>query len=664
MDFKLDSLRGGLDDFTPPNATPRDACRVAENVELFYSTLGERRLGCRAYSPLPGGMTTDGLLDGAVWSARHRPDDNPLHDELWVMTRDTDNVGKLYRLASDGWHQVTMGDAPNLVGDYAFRIYGQSLHGKFFVAYKSGVDRLHVWDGTTFRRVGISNTATIASVADEGGGAYPATKTYYRVRYLIMSGSQVLVRSEPTASVNITPSGAGAGVRVTINTLPGETVTHWELEASLDDATYYILAKTAIGTLFYDNTTLQTAFSTFPQSDPVNTYGTVPSVQYLAADEDRLLLGGSFETAADGSAIRWTPVGNDPSPGPDERLNLTTDPRIDLDGLDGGSLSGLSRVVNGQLMAFKREQGIYQILRTQQLVGAYSGSKMTSARGALPRSIIEANDEAGRPALYWLDPNVGPMRYGSNGLEFVGYDVTNTWKTVGSLTATHPCHGLFYASKYQVHWWVAVSGSATPNAKIIVHTNLMKPDYAHGPRGGWVTVPAPCLIANAYSSVMFATDITTGNTVAVPFIGKATWVSNGLQQFTVLQRCDQYDDDANDSGGDPNAAYTARIRSRGFQLSGILNQSELRQGAILATAVNGGTVDVRIVKNYGTETVTRTASLTPTVAEEFVVAQLDSLSLAELTTVEIEIRDTAGAPSPTRWRVHEFSGAPTAGQSA
>ena len=47
--FVINSIRGGMNNQDPPQALPDDQAVLLENVEFFYSTLGERRLGCFLY---------------------------------------------------------------------------------------------------------------------------------------------------------------------------------------------------------------------------------------------------------------------------------------------------------------------------------------------------------------------------------------------------------------------------------------------------------------------------------------------------------------------------------------------------------------------------------------------------------------------------------------
>lgn len=638
-DFTLDSLRGGLDDFTPVSALAKDACTLAENVEFYSSTLGERRAGCAVPNAgLPVGITGDAILDAAVWMFHHQPTNSETNDELWVLTRDTDDTAKMYRLTSAGWttvalNSVSSSDVPLLTNSDGYHIYGQSLHGKLFIAFRSGVDRLHVWDGTTLRRVGLAAHAAAPTVANGGGvGTYAAITRYYRTRSVVLSGSTVLLRSEPSASVSFLPDAAHINVTVTRPTAIGEGETHWEIEVSLDNATFYRLSRIAIATTTYADSAVTTTYSTNILSDPVGSYDLIPSVKYLLADDDRLITAADWTTVANGSAVRWTPVGTDPLPGPEERFNDTTDPRVDLDGLEAGDISGMKRAMSTVLVT--KSSHVYNLIRTGDLVGAYAAQPVTKVRGALPRSLVEASDQAGRPIVYFIDPKAGPMRYGANGLEFAGFNVHTLWRRMNA-SAIVPCHGIYYPDKLQVHYWLALDGANYPNTKIVLQTNEVMSDQ-NGARRGWATVPSPARIADARCSCTFPIDIQAGTLTLVPFIGKATWTVGASTIRNVVQACDTGTKDA-DTTGDTGSSYTAKVRSRAFALEALPNRFGIDSGTLLVLA--GSRLLLKLVRDYGLETIPVTVNGTAVGAETHVITQLDNLEIAEVFALEVQLED-------------------------
>jgi hypothetical protein len=348
---------------------------------------------------------------------------------------------------------------------------------------------------------------------------------YYRVRFTTQEANSTIRRSEPSEVLTFEPDGLHASITITRPALIDEGETHWEAEASLDNTLFYVIATTVIATTTVNDTTMETTgYATFSLSENIGTYTLIPSVRLLTVDEDRLLGGGSYTNVNEDSRVRWTPVGTDPSPGPDERLNTTTDPEIDLDGLEGGSLSEMSRALNGTLMVFKASH-IYRVLRTGQLVGAYDAICLTKARGALPRSLVEASDQGGRPSLYFVDPLVGAMRVGAEGLQSCGNDIRPLWRRM-NIDASRPVHGVYYPSKLQIHWWIALDGADTPNWKVVLQTNELRSTPELGARRGWSVVPSPARIADALCSCMFDANIDSSDPRSrqlVPFIGKEEW---------------------------------------------------------------------------------------------------------------------------------------------
>lgn len=648
-DFILDTLRGGFDDFTPVSSQQKDICTIADNVEFFLSTLGERRAGTAAFNT-PAGISGDALLSAAVWMFVHTPTKNESENELWVLTADSDNTPKMYRYTrAGGWSTVAFysaNDTPIITNDDGSRVYGQSLHGKLFISFKSLNDRIHVWDGITasLRPVGLAAHAAAPTAVGVGSGTMNATR-YYRTRSVERSGVVVLRRSEPSAVLNFNASAGYASITVTRPTAVGEAETDWELEVSLDNLVFYKVATIAIATTTYSDTTIATAYSSGALSDPIGSYALIPSVKYLLAVDDRLLLGSSWTTASDGSAVQWTPVGNDPLPGPDERLNLTTDPRIDLDGRQGGDITAMGHAEVAVLVG--KVGHFYQLLRTGLLVGAYSADQLSNVIGALPRSMVESVDENGRPTLYWLDPKTGPFRYGPQQMQACGIDLHTTWKLVNPNAAV-PCHGVYYADKFQVHYWLATQTSMSdltarnyPNRKIVLQTNLTQPDGEGGVRGGWSHVPlqpdlTPVGIADARCSVMVVPAL-VGTLVprAVPFIGKAIWLNGDVStNRNVLQVCDVGSTDEGPVGA---TAYVGKARSRAFFLAQLPNRFGILNGSILGLA--GSRVRITLVRDYGKELLSVDVDLTAAGAETHVIKTIDQLSMAEIFALSVQFED-------------------------
>jgi hypothetical protein len=672
-DFTLDSLRGGFDDFTPITAKAKDSCTTAQNVEFYASTLGERRYGQTAVG-LPGAVSADVLLDAAVWLFEHTPTKNESENELWAMTVDTDFTPHLYRRVAGTWstiplNSVSASDVPVMTNNDGYRIYGQSLHGKLYIAFHSGVDRLHVWDGTTLRRCGLAAPAVGPVVTNgAGGGTYAAVPRYYRVRFVVQSGATILRRSEPSASTLFTPDGAHDSASIARPTVVGEGETGWEVEASVDNAAFYRLVIVTIGTASYADFDPVTSYSGNVLSDPVGNYTLIPSVKQLLADDDRLLCGGSWTDTADGSAVIWTPVGNDPLPNPDERIDSTVDPRLDLDGLEGGDITNMGHA--DSLVIVTKFSHIYNLVRTDTSVGAYDARNLTTKRGGLPRSLVEAADERGVPATYFLDPKVGPLRIGSGGLQYCGHDIHNTWASV-DVNSPVPCHGVYYAKKYQVLYWLnlldptapGANPSGTnpyPNYQLKLQTNVTRVDDATGVRGGWSFTPTRSGLGNSRCSVMAVPYVPgfSSTQLPQPHVGRAVWTASDLSvQRTVVQLCDTTA--TTDSGPASESAYTAKVSSRSFIFRGLPNETEIQGVVVLGSA--GSHVLVSLVKDYGADSKQKPANMATATAATHVLAILEDLSMAEMTAVRVEFEDDPANPS--QWQLFQCVLSETPGQT-
>lgn len=663
-DFALDSLLGGMDDFTPISKQGKNTCAIAENVEFFYSTLGERRGGTTPVDLSSSTIPANVSLDAVVWMYWHTPTKNESENELWIMTTDTDPglTPHLFRRVAGVWSAVaffSVNDTPVMTGDDCYRIYGQSLHGKLFIAFRSLNDRLHVWDGTNLRPVGLATTTAPGAANGGGAGAYAAIPRFYRTRFLARTGSVILRRSEPSDPVSITPSGANANVTVTRGAVVSEGEDSWELEGSADGLVYYRIVIIPIATATYADTDNPANYSSGPLSDPIGSYALVASARYLLAVDDRLMTAGSFMTAADGSAVQWTPVGTDPLPGPDERYNRTTSPRIDLDGQEGGDITGLAHA-EAAILAGKVSH-TYLVLKQNSLIGAYDAQPLSKTIGVMPRSFVEAVDENGHGSTYWFDKKSGAMRYGATGMQFCGIGIRNAWQAVNTL-APNAIHGVFYAKKLQVHYWVCQQpvgvelAQIAPNVHFTLQTNVMVPDGLGGVKGGWSIVPLRGLVASgmasARCSVMAAPDISGVGSfthLPVPHIGKAAWsdsIGNAVRR--VVQICDS---GSTDEGPANEQSYTGKVRTRAFWFAGLGDQLGVLECDVLGTA--GSRAIVSIIRDFGTETIPRPVDMTAIAAETHVIGAMDSLSAAGMFAVSFQFEDDPA--HITQWRLHAFN---------
>ena len=629
-DIHILSLRGGENTTDPPNALPEDQCVLAQNVEFFYSMMGERRNGC---DPLT--LTGSGILNESV--AVHVSQWYPLNDVLnpeFIAAGAIPGTSIVLSKRTAGvWSDITQNDAIDFSNNDIYNITTQTINGLNFIAYHSAVDRLHLWDGTTLRRAGIAQPGP-PTAANEGGGAFTGTR-YYRVRFTNVSGSIVLERSEPSTTLTFTPSGAGAGATITEPaTIAGETFTNWELEASTDNVLFYRINSQAFSSTTYTDTTVfATGYaSQGPLSEAIGSYLTIGSVKYLAVDGDRLVFAGHWTDATRASQIGWTPVTTDPGVGNSERFPIVTTggtpivSDLNLDNYNGGPITGIAATVFGVWYAFKYDH-IYMMQRTNDPTGAYSVITLSQSQGALQGSLVKGQDENGAACLYYLDPQYGPSRVTTGGIEIIAGE-RGTWGRVNLQPSTGVvARGCFYPYKQQIKYWLALDGSNSPSAGLTLQISSIQQvsgitSGAGGVARGWSSFTGR--IAQAYCVAVFTELVTISGVTTIserPFIG--------LTSPDFIQRCDV---DSTDAG----VAYTAKIITRPYFVTGLLNRWGVMRCSILAAANSSANLTVSLIRDFGVETSQAiTMNLAPVAAETFVNKDFDNLVMSQATAIQI-----------------------------
>lgn len=623
----------GMNDFDPPAALGPDECQSADNVEFWTSPLGARRLGCTP-------ITISGTLaaqTAITFLHRYLPSNDETAAVLFAWGV-TSGVSSSLEYKDTAWHTVSFVDAPNLTNPYPYQMSAQNLHGKMFVAYKSGVDRLHVWDGTTLRRCGLAQPVAPA-VANSGSGTYSGTR-YFRVRFTVQSGGKTILRSEPSTSTTFSPSGSGSGAQITKPASIGENETHWEIEASLDNSNFYRIGTNPVGTTTFTDTTSASigygASTTNVLSDTIGNYSTIPSGKYLLVDDDRLLVFGSFEDPTKASHMWWTVVGSDPTGvGNDERIPVATSNEMELDGFEGGEITGAAGPVNGANFVFKRTH-VYRAVRTGQLTRAYDVRPMTKSVGAIPGSVIRAVDESGNAAVYFLDDKTGAHRIGQNGMLWAGRDIWNTWQRYNRSANLLCSRALYFPDKKQVHWWVSVDGSNTPNLQIVLQTNNCQVDI-YGLRKGWTRRTG--LAASALAATLFSDNIeanTTRSLKLVPMIA----VGNKIERLE------------NGTTDDGQAFTSTLVSSPRFSDEGVLGKYGVMTGGIAGNAAAGAVVNVTLVRDFGVESQGKDYNLTPVAAEDPVLVARDDLAISECHAMQLQLSDGTG--NAGTWQVQRI----------
>jgi hypothetical protein len=629
-------LRGGQNNTDAPLALPANQCTAAVNVDWIDTTFAHKRGGATDVA-LTGGTT---FTAGIQYLRRHVPGRDEGLAELWAIDSAVTPIAKRL-VAGTSWANVTVDDT---IVEPVFEAVGVTLNGKLFLAYDSAVDRTHVYDPTLaaprVRRMGFA-TPGVPTLADQGGGAYPAVLRYYRVRWLQLNGTTVIRRSEPSAAASITPSGAGLSVRVTRPTAAGEGETHWEVEVSLDGATFTVLAGSksgsaaaaiAIATTFGDDSVATTLYPTYALTDPAGTYTTMPSVRYLLSDGNRLLGLGSWEGGKT-ARLYYTPVLGSTDQGDDERVPMTTTQKnfVDLNENDGGGGTGLGGPIDGIPYGFKYRQ-VWKLRPTGEVTAPYSPRKIRDDIGcAAHKTICVGEDQIGRPALYFLSHR-GPYRITADGaVEYLGRDNEVTWRTMNlaSASASITAHATYYPDKHQWWVWIATGSSSTPDTKMMFDVQLGVPDGLGQIRGGWAvhtgasaTANCSCLMSNTLGASM-SRDLK-------PHIGR---LALGV---TAIWKCDT---SATDDAG---TAFQAYVTSRPLLTTpDLLSNIALAESTLVGKALAGSDVTVTIVRDFGKETRATAVSLAPAASETRVIKKVEGSEMGEARVLQMTVGDSA-----------------------
>jgi hypothetical protein len=635
----LSDLRGGRNDTDPPMSLRADQCVEMLNVDQKDTTFARKRGGASAVTDSGGTAFSSGIQEigsyvpGASETAR----------ELWATDGAATPIVKRMA-AGTTFADVTVDDA---IATKPQDVVAVTFNGKRFMAYDSTQDRLHVYDpalaSPRVRRVGFADPTTAPTVANTGAGAYAAVLRYYRVRFIHISAVTGLLvrRSEPTDSVSFTPSGAGSAARVTQPTAPGEGETHWEVEASTDNVTFFVIAgvgagtsSVVIATTTLDDTLATTAYAAEPLSDVVGSYAPFPSVKYLLTDSNRLLGAGAWETSGTNSGgkssrVWFTPVLGSADRGDDERLVNTTVQKnwVDLNENDGGSITGLGGPINGMVIAFKYRQ-VHKLRPTGDVAAPFLPRKMRDDVGCIShKSIAIGEDQIGRPALYFMSHR-GPYRVTFDGaVEYLGRDNEVTWRSMNLSATTVVCHSVFYPDLHQWWVWIATDAANDPDVKMVFDVQKGFPDEHGEIRGGWfkhtsssAAARCSCLMSNTLGATM-SRDLK-------PYIGRASG--------TAIWKTDTSDLD--DAGTD----FQAYVKPRPIITAGELGRKiGMGEPYLLAKVLTGVTVQLTSDRDFGKETRTHTVTLTAESTESRIFKKFEGGEVGEADVLSVQIGDAA-----------------------
>lgn len=619
----IDNLRGGMNETDPAFTLPPNQCPLMRNVELFSSACGERRLGCGPLSLTGSTLATQTV---PVFVDQWLPDNDVLNPEFIAFAA-TPSVSVVGSARTSGvWADMTFTDAPVNTAPSIYNIRAKALNATLYLAYTSGVDRLHAKDAgsNAVRRAGLAQAAAGSAANSGGAGAYPATLRYYRWREVRQVGGVTVLRGEPSAITAFTPDGAHASATFTRGAASGDGATHWEYENSVDGSNFYRQSTIAIGTTTAVDTAAPSTYaSTGVLSEDIGEYLTFPAVKYVLVEGDRLVGASHCTDIVRASDVVWSPVSTDPGVGNAERLPLSENNKRTLDNHEGAGITGMESVVTGSFVVFKW-QGIYRFVRTGDATNAYDVVCVSKTTGAIPGSIVRGVDPSGASCIFFLDPYLGPCLIGQGGVQRI-WGLRNTWKRVNLQAGNQTAVGCFYPDKQQVRWAVAVDGNYHPNYGITIQTSELR-WHDNASLWGGVTV-WDGHITEAYCMGVLTELVSIDGYDQVsnrPFVG--------LLFPDGLQRCDTESTDA-------GVAFTAQIRTRPLALAGLLQRFGVLVAAIAATANASASMTVKLIRDFNKESNPETASLSPEGSETYVIKVLNDLVMSEMTAVQMEFTD-------------------------
>jgi hypothetical protein len=630
--FVISSFRGGRNGSDSPLLLPEDQCCDAVNVELRASGLMTRRGGVNAI-----GMTfsSGGPFVTQINSmVRHVPADNESAAELWAVDASTPgNVGRL--AGATTWVEPTLADDPSAASGRN-EMRGVTLDGLLFLAYDSAVNRLHVWDASdnTVRRVGFA-TPAIPSVGSLGGSGLTFTR-YYRIRWVDIDGSDTKRRSEPSPLYGIALVD-DAGTQTTRSTAPGEGETHWELEYSDDEVTWYRRAQIAIATTTYDDTDA-TIDTTLPLSADDGDHTPVPSFKYIARAGGRYIGAGCWETSAGSSFVPranevwWTPVSGASDIGDLERI--PPDHRVTLD----HAVIGISEPLNGINYVFG-PRAISALIPTGATSGAAAFQRITERTdiGAIRHEAISLGEDGhGNPAVLFLSAT-GPWMISASGFTYLGADNEDIWSAMGQNYA----HTVYYADKHQ--WWVFIADDddvLISRQALVLDTTLLRrdPDDPQSMRGGWVRYTGAWTIS--FCSALFSRTIAASMSRSqVPYVGAP--IVNAILQG----------DTGTDDGG---AEYQAYVDTKEYAPAGLGRNCSIVEPHLIAEVSSTAAISVTARTDFGKDVTTSgDIGLMAEYEETHVQRKVEGLQTSDIGTVRFRIGD-ADDVTGTDWTLDAF----------
>jgi hypothetical protein len=632
-------LTGGRNGSDDPLSLPPNQCSEFLNCDWKDTTFAHKRGGATSLSTSGGTAFSSGIQS----LFRYVPGASETAAELFGV--DGAATPLIKRLTGGTtFADVTLDDA---IATKPQDVQAVSFNGKLFLAYDSTQDRLHVYDpnlsSARVRRVGFSTPAA-PTAANTGAGAWSATVRYYRVRWVQMSGSVLVRQSEAGPSVSFTPSGTGFATRITQPTPPGEGETHWQVEVSLDNATwlYRTIERLAIGATTHDDNNAITTFTLL--SDVAGLHVPPTSWKYLASDGNRLLGLGSWETGGTNSTVYYTPVLGTLDHGDDERIPNTTSQknRVPCGESDGDAGTGLG-VIDGVPYVFKYRRGIWKLRPTGDVAAPYLPKKIRDDIGCIShKTIALGKDHAGNAALYFYS-HLGPFRIvqvdGFHRVQYLGRDNQDVWRSANLAASTVVAHSVFIPDLHQ--WWLylATGASNDPDVKMMLDVRYAFPDETGEIRGGWAKHTGDS--CSARCSVLFSNTVGASMSRDLkPYIGRASG--------TTILKCDTTD--ADDNGTDFQGTLTTRPV---ITADDLLQNIGIGESQLVATAGANTSVSVTINRDFDAETRSQSVSIAAAGTETRVIRKVEGSEMGEAKVVQMTVGDSAA--NEAKWTVHALT---------
>lgn len=622
--------RNGVDD---PNTLPADMGTEAINWIITTQGLGHRRRGTVK-------MPITGTFTGAASLTRFSPTQSDGEARLVFSTFDTPS--KFMQVAG-GSAATELARTEGLVGSPLLVSYATG-NGKLFIAYKSTAgNRLHVFNPAVtpaaLVQAGLvpSGPPTVADAP--GGGTYPAIYRIYRAQQRAFQNNQTQAVSALSTGQAFTPSGSGPAARVFApTTIPRGT--HWRVFASRDGVLFYLISGwlDASVTTFFDDATPVETYASFPAAPLEGSRYPLPGAKYILWDGVRLLMFGTQgdQTGNDlpavpGRVYFTQALDATVEGGEDESVVMTTENKgyLDISRNSGAEDRGIVGPIDGMILVMQ-SRGIYLLKPTGAATRPYARITLTKEIGSVSHwASFVGEDEAGRPAIYWLDPHRGPYRYGADGLQWLGYDIQDLWKTFDpQLSTPLVAHGLYDQRQRRCYWWIVTGAQLYPTVTICFHPTEGRPTRDQGVRYGWTWWDG--LAATGRCAVMFAE--TFGAPMArrlKPYLG----YPNRIVQL------DAEDVNVDDEGQPEETAYAALVRSKAWNTTAAPQIVQLDKAWVRAECTNA-ILAQRLIRNYGDqEEILSTVPLMPQGTEARRIFLFEDAQLAGVWTFQTELGD-------------------------